>query len=357
MMNKDIEEKTNSIIKNISQAPSIKESKSFKLTGKDNNIYNFSINLNESYLSLEAVDMNDISGSVFKNILSLEKFHKTHKLFKFYENTKEVYDFFGELDESDISINYKNNNVVVSIKCCVMKKMVEINFVLLPQEIKIEDITKNLCQKVKEIDCLKKEIDILYELLLGVKKSEINKFYEQMKKESEIIEGINEFTQILKGIKRSFDFRIKNINVLFKSSKDGDATSTFHQKCDGKQFTVTLVKTTSNRRFGGFTTIGWDQSSSYKSDRYAFIFSFDNKENYFVNDASGSNAIYCNSSYGPSFGDGFDFCISNGCKNNTNSYDNTQYRYYNKEKKATYVLATQKNFQVENYEVFQFEFF
>ena len=356
MINKQEEERTNSTIKNDSQAPAIKESKSFKLTGKDNNVYNFSINLDESHISLEAVDMNDISGAVFKNDLSLEKFHKTHKLFKFYENAKEVYDFFGELDESDISINSENNNIIVSIKCCVMKKNVDINFVLSPQEIKIEDITKNLCQKVKEIDCLKKEVDILYELMLGVKKSEINKFYEQMKKESEIIEGIDEFLQILNGIKKSFYFRIKNINVLFKSCKDGDATSTFHQKCDGKQFTVTLVKTTSNRRFGGFTTIGWDQSSAYKNDRYAFIFSFDNKENYFVNDASGSNAIYCHSSYGPTFGDGHDFYIANGCKNNTSSYDNTQYRYYNKERKSTYALATQKNFQVENYEVFQLEF-
>lgn len=350
------EEKMLSTIKDENQAPAIKESKAFKLKGKDTNVYNFSINLNKSHISLEAVDMNDISGAVYRNTLSLEKFYKTHKMFKFYENLKEVFDFFGELDESDISINSENNNVIVSIKCSIMKKKDEINFVLLPQEMKIEDITKNLCEKVKEIDCLKKEVDTLYGLMLGVKKSEINKFYEQLKKESEIIEGLDEFTQILNGIKRSFDFRIKNINVLFKSSKDGDASSTFHQKCDGKQFTITLVKTTNKRRFGGFKTIAWDQSGAYKPDRYAFIFSFDNKENYFVNDASGSNAIYCHSSYGPTFGDGHDFYIANGCKNNTSSYDNTQYRYYNKERKTTYGLATQKNFQVENYEVFQFEF-
>ena len=246
--------------------------------------------------------------------------------------------------------------MLLFLSCNFMKKKDAINFILIPQEMKIEDITKNLCEKVKEIDCLKKEVDSLYELMLGVKKTDINKFYEQMKKDSEIIDSLDEFSQILNGIKRSFDFRIKNINLLFTSSKDGDASSTFHQKCDGKQFTVTFVKTTNKRRFGGFTTIAWDQSGNYKPDRYAFIFSFDNKENYFVNDASGSNAIYCHSSYGPTFGDGHDFYIANGCKNNTSSYDNTQYRYYNKERKATYGLATQKNFQVENYEVFQFEF-
>ena len=350
------ESKNKIITKDASQAPAVKESKSFKLKGKDNNIYNFSINLNESQISLEAIDMNDISGALFRNNLSLEKFYKTHKYFKFYDDVKEIYDFFEELDESDISINSEKNHVVISIKCNVMKKKDEIKFVLLAQEIKIEDITKNLCEKVKEIDCLKKELDIFYELFLGVKRTEIDKFYEQIKKDSEIIDSIDEFTQILKGMQKSFDFKIKNINLLFNSSKDGDSTSTFHQKCDGKQFTVTLVKTTDKRRFGGFTTIGWDQSSSYKPDRYAFIFSFDNKENYYINDYSGGNAIYCNSSYGPTFGDGHDFYIANGCKSNSSSYDNTQYKYYNKERKATYALAGKKNFQMENYEVFQFEF-
>ena len=209
---------------------------------------------------------------------------------------------------------------------------------------------------MKEIDCLKKEIDFLHDFFLGNKKSEINAIYEEMKKKSEILADFDEFIQIYRGIRKSFDFKIKNIILLFNSSKDGDSSSTFHQKCDGKQFTITLVKTTNNRRFGGFTTFAWNQNSSYYADRYAFIFSFDNKENYYINDASGSNAIYCNSSYGPTFGDGFDFCIANGCTNNTNSSDNTQYRYYNRDRKSTYFLAGQNNYQVLKYEVFQIEF-
>ena len=88
MISKDKEEKTLSTIKDETQAPAIKESKALKLKEKDTNVYNFSINLNKSNISLEAVDMNDISGAVYRNTLSLEKFYNTHKFFKFYENVK-----------------------------------------------------------------------------------------------------------------------------------------------------------------------------------------------------------------------------------------------------------------------------
>lgn len=147
-----------------------------------------------------------------------------------------------------------------------MQKEIDIQFTLISQEVKIEDVARNLCQKVKEIDSLKKEIENLYEIFLGFNKSEINKYYEEMKKSSDILNNKEEFIQIIKGIKKSFSFKIQRITLLFKASKDGDSGSTFHQKCDGKPFTVTLVKTTTNKRFGGFTTLCWNQKSSYYSD-------------------------------------------------------------------------------------------
>ena len=174
-----------------------------------------------------------------------------------------------------------------------------------------------------------------------------------MKKNSDILYSKEEFVQILKGIRKSFEFKIKNIILLYKASKDGDSSSAFHQKCDGKSFTITIVKTTTNKRFGGFTVFSWNSNGTYYSDRYAFIFSLDNKENYYINDCSGKNAIYCHSSYGPTFGSGHDFYISNGCKSNSDSYDNTESTYFSKNKKNA--LAGEYNFTVNDYEVFQLD--
>ena len=45
--------------------------------------------------------------------------------------------------------------------------------------------------------------------------------------------------------------------LLFRASRDGFATETFHSKCDNKGPTVTIVKS-GNNIFGGFTEISWD---------------------------------------------------------------------------------------------------
>ena len=200
--------------------------------------------------------------------------------------------------------------------------------------------------KVREV------LDNLCELFLGFNKEDINKYYEIMKKNSDILGSKEEFIQIIKGIRKSFEFKIKDIILLFKASKDGDSASAFHQKCDGKQFTITLVKTTKGKRFGGFTRIAWHQNSNYSSDRYAFVFSFDYKENYYIYHYSGENAIYGYSSYGPTFGGGNDFYISNGCKSNNDSYNNMSSYYHTCLKSP---LSGEYNFMVEDYEVFQLD--
>ena len=44
--------------------------------------------------------------------------------------------------------------------------------------------------------------------------------------------------------------------LLFRASRDGFATQTFHSKCDNKGPTVTVIKSGANI-FGGFTEISW----------------------------------------------------------------------------------------------------
>ena len=351
----DEETLLNSTPKDECEAPEAKEndSYSFILTGSDKKNYEFTIIFATSKILLQAREINDISDYIYKTNFSLEELYKLNRFFMLYENLDDIFKFFTEIKDKDMTLKLENNNIIVNLKCKIMRTEQNIEFILLRQEVKIEDIARNLCQKVKEIDYLKKEIDNIYDLFLGFKNSEINVYYEEMKKNSDILNSKEEFVQILKGIRKSFEFKIKNIILLYKASKDGDSSSAFHQKCDEKSFTITIVKTIKNKRFGGFTVCSWNSNSSYYSDRYAFIFSLDNKENYYINNYSGENAIYCNSSYGPTFGSGHDFYISNGCKSNSNSYDGTQSAYFTKNKQ--YALAGESSFTVNDYEVFQLE--
>ena len=119
--------------------------------------------------------------------------------------------------------------------------------------------------------------------------------------------------------------------------------------------TLTLVTTDKNRKFGGYTSVNWDQSNQYKVDIYSFIFSLDNFEIYYPKNPNNQSAIYCNSSYCATFGTGHDFYISNNCRGNNNSYDNSNSHYDTQYKK--YALACEYNFKVLDYEVYQLEYY
>ena len=73
--------------------------------------------------------------------------------------------------------------------------------------------------------------------------------------------------------------------------------------------TLTVVKTTKGRIFGGFTAQSWESSEkgTYKKDPKAFLFSLDLQAIYPVREDTAS--IKCESRYGPVFGSGYDLCL------------------------------------------------
>ena len=55
-----------------------------------------------------------------------------------------------------------------------------------------------------------------------------------------------------------FDYSKKfELTKIYKTS-DGWASSQIHAKIDNQGPTITIIKTTKNKIFGGFTTIPWD---------------------------------------------------------------------------------------------------
>ena len=106
--------------------------------------------------------------------------------------------------------------------------------------------------------------------------------------------------------------------LAYDSMVDGDESTEFHNKCDGKIQTLTLIETQQGRRFGGFTKLFWDHSESFKSDdEGAFIFSLDKKTKYNCSDQS--KVIYCSNKQGPTFGKGPDIFISDKFLTNNSS--------------------------------------
>ena len=67
------------------------------------------------------------------------------------------------------------------------------------------------------------------------------------------------------------------------------------------------------------------------------------------------NGIFCNSGFGPSFGGGHDLCIANGANANSSSYSVLCNSYgYPPHGNASFLVG-QKNFMVNEWEVFLFQ--
>jgi len=104
----------------------------------------------------------------------------------------------------------------------------------------------------------------------------------------------------------------KTWQLLYQASRDGFNSSIFHSKCDGVLGTLTVIKSSNNNIFGGYTEADWYGFYQYQNDAYAFLFSLVNSYNTSVkmNVIQPQYAIYSAPIDGPVFGGGHDFNVS-----------------------------------------------
>jgi hypothetical protein len=76
---------------------------------------------------------------------------------------------------------------------------------------------------------------------------------------------------------------------IYRATRDGDAN--FHAFCDNKGPTVVVILA-NGHLFGGYTSIDWDDSGSFKTDTKSFVFSLTNPQKYLVFQGNNYWAIY-----------------------------------------------------------------
>jgi len=144
--------------------------------------------------------------------------------------------------------------------------------------------------------------------------------------------------------------------LLYRASRDGFATETFHSRCDNKGPTVTIVKSEGNI-FGGFTEESWASQGGWVTCSQAFLFSMGNPHGLGPTKLSlvtgrQQYAIYCHSTYGPTFGGGHDLCISANANTNTSSRSRLGNSYQCPPGQQKTFFTGAMNFNVTDYEVF-----
>ncbi|GBB87133.1 hypothetical protein RclHR1_01360004 [Rhizophagus clarus] len=140
--------------------------------------------------------------------------------------------------------------------------------------------------------------------------------------------------------------------LLFRGSRDGFCPDKFHEICDLRSRTVTIVKVKdSNEILGGYNPLEWKSINRYSTTKDSFIFSFNNKdrnEDYILSRIKDYQyAIDNRSHYGPSFGNG-DLIIWGLDINTFDNYCNVHKNSYEKS-----IRETEDRFFVEEYEVFR----
>ncbi|ETO01461.1 TLDc domain-containing protein [Reticulomyxa filosa] len=129
------------------------------------------------------------------------------------------------------------------------------------------------------------------------------------------------------------------VTLLYRGSRDGFRASDFHEKCDNKGATVTIVLSDQfNHVFGGFTNVQWTSRNTYANDAGAFVYLLrsgkgDNPQKFTIKSGHEQHAIYDSSLRGPVFDNGCDPYSYNGPSDNTK-------------------LGGARNFQVKEIEVY-----
>ncbi len=147
--------------------------------------------------------------------------------------------------------------------------------------------------------------------------------------------------------------------LLYRGTRDGFGAADFHSKCVGRKNTLTILKAKETSFvFGGFTTVYWESSYGYKSDRNAFLFSLKNKCNQpcKIKLIDAYDSMFCDSDCGPSFGGGFDIYICDNANTTAGSYSNlgVSYRHPQPEQGESY-LAGSDGFLLSEIEIYQKE--
>ena len=352
----------------------IKEEKIYKLNNNIQLLAELSSTIEESINNLkiifEAINKrkNDLKGTIqniftkIRNELNNREDFLLLKVDEIFENI-----FF---DENTIK-NY--NKLPNKIKLSLEKsKLINIEDYKSNDEL-ISLIEKciNLENNIKEIDDIKKNIKKYensndYQTKFIPEEKEINNFIDKIKNYGKIIyfnskpfrtsiigNDINKQNAIINWIIEKTNKNKINLELLFKMSINGSKCEEFHRLCDNKGPTLTLVKTTENKIFGGFTPLDWKSEGGEIKDKscQSFIFSLNLMKKFdMIN--NGGKAIRCLKNEGPDFGDEDFSLMKNMKKGRTFANDSCNYlSNYNLEligKKGEY-----DNFETEELEVYK----
>ena len=323
-----------------------------------------------SDITIEANELNKIKGIFYSSTFSLDTLAKLSRGFKICEDIKEAYNFIIQiLEDKKASINNINENELsFIIKVNVLGKEQDVTLTLNKKKMNdnaiIEELVKKVNQLEEENKSLKKDIKDIKE-----KFNLFEKYFADEIKYKKMIEELGIDSKIVKQ-KEDLEFLTKrlinndenlknkkiNYNLIYRATRDGDSSNSFHNRVDNKRFHLSIIETNKGMKFGVFIEQPLKQINNGINDNKSFVFSLNLKKIY--NAKYGTNNIYDGSGqiinlyYQPIF-------INEGCLSNSKSFicsksdANNSYTGFEKDYELN---NNEQNFQVKEMETFLIEF-
>ena len=248
---------------------------SINLESNKNSKFKLKFENSNNKLNVCATNLTRIPIINYNKELTLEQIQE-NKFFSFCDNISEVINELTEIKNTKIE---EENNHIILIIPINSKKIKE--FI-----IKIEETQKSKEQKIEELYSIINELLIENKNLKSKVESLEEKFNQEIKELKSQINPLIIDTNII----TLYQYQIlKNwinpnrrmkFNLLYSAKRDGDNRKAFHDRCDNKAPTITIVQTQKDVIFGGYTEAQWDSESRAKKDQNAFCFSLTNNKKY-----------------------------------------------------------------------------
>ncbi len=273
-------------------------------------IFDIHLKCYTNYVTINLKEKDSSSNEKYERKYYKEEFESINKLFKMYNSTLQLFDnliqffknklFEGEINQEEIILTMENIIATFSLKIPLKKNQLGEN-------------TQKLLDLIKE---LKEENDELKKTLKNQEEN-YNQIIKRLENDIQIIKTKISQNNDIFLMNEEEKFLISNwieenskkeFKLIFKSSLNDDLIKTFHEKCDNKNQTLIIIKSSKGKKFGGYNPLLWNISDKYNNDSKTFLFSLDLKKKFIIEKENEINFASIGKNDCILFGNG-DLCI------------------------------------------------
>ena len=315
---------------------------------ENNDSYKLNFFNSSNALSINITKENNFPKIEYQKDFTIKELLEKGKFFKIFEDIPSIITALKETLENKKPIIKEEKDYIQLIIIPTLLALGEINLIIPKKQLNDKDVINDLCNIInkqgKEIENLKIKVSALEDkmkIFEEVYQMNLRRLKNSNNLIGDIIKTKEQYNIICDWINREKSFKFK---LLYKGTTDGDTIDIFHKKCDNQFPTISIIESTDDQIFGGYTTKSWDKNNIKDPD--SFLFNLNIRKKYPVSNNRGLLGDYICDFGGENF---HELWIKNQYFSNGGGCDNGKgYNFKN------YELSGGKNgFKIKEIEIYK----